>query len=65
MSKSLQALERLVKASNALLNAEWMVTHDWGGDREAVLRDVRSALRGLCTIAKRRHAAAKRKGRKP
>ena len=29
----------------SLYDAEWMVTHDWGGDREAILKSVRKVLR--------------------
>ena len=30
----------LVKALRELRNAEWMMTHDWGGDRQAILDHV-------------------------
>jgi hypothetical protein len=36
--------ERLREALYELRNAEWMVTHDWGGDREAVLAKADAAL---------------------
>ena len=35
---------RLREAARKLLDAEWMVTHDWGGDRQAVIDDCRAAL---------------------
>lgn len=37
-------VEKLREALSDLLAAEWMVTHDWGGDREAVLEKARAAL---------------------
>lgn len=36
--------EKLRKALQALYDAEWMVTHDWGGDRDSVMDKVRKAL---------------------
>lgn len=35
---------RLFKALRALRRAEWMVTHDWGGERDRVMREVDRAL---------------------
>lgn len=50
--EGLKALDRilnshraLVDALKKLLKAEWMVTHDWGGDREAVKEMACKALR--------------------
>jgi len=37
-------IARLEGALDALVNAEWMVTHDWGGDRDTVLEKARAAL---------------------
>jgi len=34
-------VERLRATVIGLLGAEWMVTHDWGGDRESILRAAR------------------------
>ena len=34
-------VERLRATLIGLLGAEWMVTHDWGGDRESILRAAR------------------------
>jgi hypothetical protein len=34
----------LFECLKALRDAEWMVTHDWGGDREAVLARVDAAI---------------------
>lgn len=34
----------LINATKELRKAEWMVTHDWGGDRESVNRRVDAAL---------------------
>ena len=34
----------VVEAAREFLDAEWMVTHDWGGDREAVRSKLLSAL---------------------
>jgi len=34
----------LVEALKELLDAEWMVSHDWGGDRQAVIGKAKSAL---------------------
>jgi hypothetical protein len=34
----------LLEALTALLDAEWMVTHDWGGDREAVLNAAKASI---------------------
>ena len=38
------AVDGLVEALEGLITAEWMVTHDWGGDREAVLEKAKQAL---------------------
>ena len=38
------SVEKLRTALAALLEAEWMVTPDWGGDRESVLEQGREAL---------------------
>jgi len=35
----------LLEALKALLKAEWMVSHDWGGDRESVIKQVKAAIR--------------------
>ena len=35
---------KLVEALRELVDAEWMVTHDWGGDRAAVLSKASSLL---------------------
>lgn len=34
----------LFECLKALRDAEWMVTHDWGGDREAILARVDAAI---------------------
>jgi hypothetical protein len=34
----------LREALQELVDAEWMVTHDWGGNREAILEKARRAL---------------------
>lgn len=39
-----QLISDLHKALKELLSAEWMVTHDWGGDRGATLKKGRQAL---------------------
>lgn len=44
MGKVEAECDEMRKALQALYGAEWMVTHDWGGDREAVMREVRTAL---------------------
>lgn len=31
------ALKKVVRAADAVIEAEWMVSHDWGGDRDSVL----------------------------
>lgn len=36
--------EILVVAAQAMLDAEWMVTHDWGGDRNAVRENLSVAI---------------------
>ena len=36
----------LREALKELLDAEWMMSHDWGGDRQAVLQKAKSALEG-------------------
>lgn len=42
---TLRPRERLLfDALVALRDAEWMVTHDWGGDRKAVLAQVDAAI---------------------
>lgn len=38
------AAPALAEALEALLSAEWMVTHDWGGDRDGVTEKARAAL---------------------
>jgi hypothetical protein len=35
---------RLRKALRDLVDAEWMMSHDWGGDRQLVLDEARAAL---------------------
>lgn len=42
-----RALIAAVEALKALAAAEWMVTHDWGGDRPSVLEQARAALAKL------------------
>jgi len=37
-------ITKLERALIGLIEAEWMVTHDWGGDREAVMTQARAAL---------------------
>jgi hypothetical protein len=44
LEASLAREEGLRLALAGLVDAEWMVTHDWGGDREAVLKVAREAL---------------------
>ena len=34
----------MVEAAKALIEAEWMVTHDWGGDRQDVVNKLRAAI---------------------
>ena len=41
-------LAKLRAALGDLLGAEWMVSHDWGGDREGVLKAARRALEETC-----------------
>ena len=41
----LAAAPCLLEACKALLKAEWMVTHDWGGDRDSVIKMVEAAIR--------------------
>ena len=36
--------EKLSEALQALYDAEWMVSHDWGGDRDSVMEKVHAAL---------------------
>lgn len=38
------AVAELIEATMALRKAEWMVTHDWGGDRDSVNKRVDDAL---------------------
>lgn len=56
----------LAKAVRELLKSEWMVTHDWGGDRQSVLSKTQAALaayeaapdepaKGLLEAAKREY----------
>ena len=44
-TNSQSAKQRLLDALRALVKAEWMVTHDWGGDRQSVLKQARAAIR--------------------
>ena len=37
-------VQKLVEAAHTLLRSEWMVTHDWGGDRDAVIQRLDKAL---------------------
>ena len=39
--------DRLVDALSELVDAEWMVSHDWGGDRGAVLGKAEALLSEL------------------
>jgi hypothetical protein len=39
-------IKALEEALRELVDAEWMVSHDWGGDRESVLSKARALLRG-------------------
>lgn len=36
---------RLLEALKELTEAEWMVSHDWGGDRESALEKAREAIK--------------------
>jgi hypothetical protein len=45
--------DTLRKALKALVDAEWMVSHDWGGDREAVIDQAYAALR-ICPTCLRK-----------
>lgn len=38
------AVAELIEAAEAFRKAEWMVTHDWGGDRETVANRLDDAL---------------------
>ena len=37
-------VRELEEVLSELLNAEWMVTHDWGGDRDTLLNKAKQAL---------------------
>jgi hypothetical protein len=37
------AIKQVYSALVELLGAEWMVTHDWGGDRDGVLERAKQA----------------------
>lgn len=50
-----KAAPYLLEALKELLEAEWMVTHDWGGDRDAVLKKGRRAVAMVGVIVKYRH----------
>jgi hypothetical protein len=41
-----EEVERLRKSLENLLEAEWMVTHDWGGDRATIIKEAEQALKG-------------------
>lgn len=43
----LDALDKAEAALKAWRDAEWMVTHDWGGDREAVHNQGDEALAAI------------------
>lgn len=36
--------KELVEALRSLVESEWMVTHDWGGDRKSILDHANSIL---------------------
>ena len=39
-----ETIKGMYEALKELREAEWMVTHDWGGDREEVLKKANEAL---------------------
>lgn len=44
-AKLISAAPELYEALKELLESEWMVTHDWGGDRNAVIGKAKEALK--------------------
>lgn len=43
------AIKELVEGLREITSAEWMVTHDWGGDRDAVLDKARQLINKYST----------------
>lgn len=44
LAKLLLSSVRLAEAAQEMLDAEWMVSHDWGGDRYSVKEKLQNAI---------------------